>query len=78
MYFPASACPGHLGAVQRTTQNLEVLRVDTARGLLIIKGAIPGSKGGDVVVRPSVKIARARVAPVVKADVKAGTKSGKK
>jgi large subunit ribosomal protein L3 len=69
---------GHLGAVQRTTQNLEVLRVDTARGLLIIKGAIPGSKGGDVVVRPSVKIARARVAPVVKADVKAGAKSGTK
>lgn len=76
--FPGKRMSGHLGAVQRTTQNLEVLRVDAARGLLLIKGAIPGSKGGDVVVRPSVKISRVRVAPVVKADVKPGAKSGAK
>lgn len=76
--FPGKRMSGHLGAVQRTTQNLEVLRVDAARGLLLIKGAIPGSRGGDVVVRPSVKIARARVAPAVKADIKPGAKSGAK
>ena len=46
---------GHLGNVQVTTQNLEVVRVDAERGLLLVKGAIPGSKGGNVVVRPSVK-----------------------
>jgi len=76
--FPVKRMSGHLGAVQRTTQNLEVLRVDAARGLLLIKGAIPGSKGGDVIVRPSVKISRVRVAPVVKADIKPGAKSGAK
>jgi large subunit ribosomal protein L3 len=44
-----------LGAVKVTTQNLEIVRVDAERNLLLIKGAIPGSKGGDVVVRPAVK-----------------------
>ena len=38
-----------------TTQNLEIVRVDAERNLLLIKGAIPGSKGGDVVVRPAIK-----------------------
>lgn len=46
---------GHLGNVKRTAQNLEVVRVDTERNLLLIKGAIPGAKGGDVIVRSSVK-----------------------
>jgi large subunit ribosomal protein L3 len=46
---------GHLGAVRRTTQNLEIVRVDAERQLLLIKGAIPGSKGGDVMIRPAVK-----------------------
>jgi len=53
--FPGKRMPGQLGAVKRTTQNLEVLRVDTTRGLLMIKGAVPGSKGRDVIVRPAVK-----------------------
>ena len=53
--FPGKRMPGQLGAVKRTTQNLEVLRVDAARGLLMIKGAVPGSKGRDVIVRPAVK-----------------------
>ena len=53
--FPGKRMPGQLGAVKRTTQNLEVLRVDAARGLLMIKGAVPGSKGHDVIVRPAVK-----------------------
>jgi large subunit ribosomal protein L3 len=53
--FPGKRMPGQLGAVKVTTQNLEIVRVDVARNLLLIKGAIPGSKGGDVVVRPAVK-----------------------
>jgi len=46
---------GHMGSVQRTTQRLEVVRVDTERNLLLIKGAVPGAKGGDVLVKPTVK-----------------------
>ncbi|MDD5241710.1 MAG: 50S ribosomal protein L3 [Sulfuricella sp.] len=53
--FPGKKMAGHYGAVKRTTQNLEIVRIDTERQLLLIKGAIPGSKGGDLVVRPSVK-----------------------
>jgi large subunit ribosomal protein L3 len=53
--FPGKRMPGHLGDVTVTTQNLEVVRVDVERNLLLIKGAIPGSKGGDVVVRPAIK-----------------------
>lgn len=79
--FPGKRMSGHLGSVQRTTQNLEVLRVDTERGLLLIKGAIPGSRGGDVIVHPSVKISRIRTQSAVKADTtaaKGGTKAAKK
>ena len=47
---------GHMGAVQRTIQTLELVRVDAERGLLLIKGSIPGSKGGDVIIRPAVKV----------------------
>lgn len=53
--FPGKRMPGHLGAVKVTTQNLEIVRVDVERNLLLIKGAVPGSKGGDVVVRPAIK-----------------------
>ena len=53
--FPGKRMSGHLGAVQRTVQNLEVVRVDAERQLLLIKGAVPGSKGGDVVVTPAIK-----------------------
>lgn len=53
--FPGKRMPGHLGAVKTTVQNLQVVRVDAERNLLLIKGAVPGSKGGDVVVRPAVK-----------------------
>ncbi len=53
--FPGKKLPGHYGDVMRTTQNLEVVRVDEARQLLLIKGAVPGAKGGDVVVHPAVK-----------------------
>ncbi|HZV97975.1 MAG TPA: 50S ribosomal protein L3 [Methylophilaceae bacterium] len=53
--FPGKRMPGHLGAIKTTVQNLQVVRVDAERNLLLIKGAVPGSKGGDVVVRPAVK-----------------------
>ncbi|WP_192878492.1 50S ribosomal protein L3 [Parvibium lacunae] len=53
--FPGKRMSGHDGAEQRTVLNLEVARVDVARGLLLVKGAVPGHKGGDVVVRPAVK-----------------------
>lgn len=53
--FPGKRMAGHLGSVKTTVQNLVVVRVDRDRNLLLIKGAVPGSKGGDVVVRPSVK-----------------------
>lgn len=55
--FPGKRMAGHLGNERRTTQNLEVVRVDEARQLLLIKGAVPGARGGDVVVRPAVKTA---------------------
>jgi large subunit ribosomal protein L3 len=47
--------PGHLGNANRTTQNLVIVRVDAERGLLLVRGAVPGSKGRDVIVRPAVK-----------------------
>jgi large subunit ribosomal protein L3 len=53
--FPGKRMAGHLGDDSCTTQNLEVVRVDEARQLLLIKGAVPGCKGGDVVVHPAVK-----------------------
>ncbi|GAB4359982.1 MAG: 50S ribosomal protein L3 [Gammaproteobacteria bacterium] len=53
--FKGKKMAGHMGNVRRTVQNLEVVRVDAERNLLLIKGAVPGAKGGDVVVRPSVK-----------------------
>jgi large subunit ribosomal protein L3 len=53
--FPGKRMAGHLGDVKRTQQNLEVVRVDVERQLLLVKGAVPGSKGSDVIVRPAVK-----------------------
>ena len=53
--FPGKRMTGHLGDVQRTVQNLEIVRIDATRQLLLVKGAIPGAKGGDVVVHHAVK-----------------------
>jgi large subunit ribosomal protein L3 len=53
--FPGKRMAGHLGAVKRTIQNLEIVRIDSTRKLLLIKGAIPGSKGGHVIVSPAAK-----------------------
>ncbi len=57
--FPGKRMSGHMGDVTVTTQNLDVVRVDESRSLLLVKGAVPGSKNGFVTVRPAVK---ARVA----------------
>jgi large subunit ribosomal protein L3 len=53
--FKGKKMSGQMGNVRRTAQNLEVVRVDTERNLLLIKGAVPGHSGGRVVVRPAVK-----------------------
>lgn len=53
--FPGKRMAGHLGNVRRTIQNLEIVRIDPERGLLLIRGAVPGHPEGDVVVRPAVK-----------------------
>jgi large subunit ribosomal protein L3 len=56
--FPGKRMSGHMGAVRRTTENLRVVRVDAERNLLLIRGAVPGAAGGQVIVRPSIKAAR--------------------
>lgn len=56
--FKGKKMAGHMGSRKRTTQNLEIFRVDVERNLLLIKGAVPGSKGNDVVVLPAVKTKR--------------------
>jgi large subunit ribosomal protein L3 len=53
--FKGKKMAGHMGNVRRTVQNLEVVRVDTERNLLLIKGAVPGHSGGRVLVRPAIK-----------------------
>ena len=54
--FPGKRMTGHMGDETVTTQNLDIVRVDEVRGLLLVKGAVPGSKGGFVTVRPAVKV----------------------
>jgi large subunit ribosomal protein L3 len=56
--LPGKRMSGHMGVVRRTTENLRIVGVDAARNLLLIRGAVPGSEGGNVIVRPSVKAAR--------------------
>lgn len=53
--FKGKKMSGHMGAEKCTTQNLEVVRVDIERNLVLIKGAVPGAKSGDVIIRPAVK-----------------------
>ena len=58
--FKGKKMAGHMGNVQRTVQNLVVVRVDVERNLLLIKGAVPGHAGGKVVVRPAIKTKKKR------------------
>ncbi|VAW95464.1 LSU ribosomal protein L3p (L3e) [hydrothermal vent metagenome] len=53
--FPGKKMSGHMGNKNRTSVNLEVVRVDAERNLILVKGAVPGSKGGNVIVKPAVK-----------------------
>ena len=53
--FKGKKMSGHMGNVRRTVQNLEIVRVDAEKNLLLIKGAVPGHRGGSVVVRPAIK-----------------------
>ncbi len=57
--FKGKKMSGHMGAVRSTTQNLEVVRVDLERNLILVKGAVPGAKGSDVIIRPSTKARKA-------------------
>ncbi|MDO8350429.1 MAG: 50S ribosomal protein L3 [Gallionella sp.] len=54
--FPGKRMTGHLGDVQRTVQNLQIVRVDVARQLLLVKGAVPGCTNSSIIVRPAVKV----------------------
>jgi len=54
--FPGKRMAGHLGDVRSTVQNLEIMRIDADRQLLMIRGSLPGSKGGNVVVSPTVRV----------------------
>ena len=54
--FPGKRMSGHLGDAQRTTQSLEVIRVDAERSLMLVKGAVPGHRDGRLVVTPAVKV----------------------
>jgi large subunit ribosomal protein L3 len=60
--FPGKKMTGHMGDDTTTTQNLDVIRVDEARSLLLVKGAVPGSKNGFVTVRPAIKARPAKAA----------------
>ena len=53
--FPGKKMSGHMGAENQTTQNLQVVKVDAERGLIAVRGAVPGAPGGDVIVRPASK-----------------------
>jgi large subunit ribosomal protein L3 len=82
--FKGRRMAGHMGVMRRTTENLRVVEVDLERNLLLIRGAVPGAEGGQVIVRPSLKAARRAkrktVAPlkVGSAPSKDPAKAGKK
>jgi large subunit ribosomal protein L3 len=70
--FPGKRMAGHMGAARSTVQNVEIVRVDAGRQLLLIRGALPGSRGGDVTVKPTTRAARVvqAAAPAPKAAAK--------
>jgi ribosomal protein L3 len=77
--FKGKRMSGHMGVRNRTIENLRIVDIDVSRNLLLISGAVPGSEGGRVIVRPSVKALaqqrRKRLAPN-KAPAAAGGKPG--
>jgi large subunit ribosomal protein L3 len=82
--FKGRRMSGHMGVVRRTTENLKVVEVDLERNLILVRGAVPGAEGGQVIVRPSLKAARQKnrktVAPtkIGSAPSKDPAKAGKK
>src|SRR5690349_22279042 len=74
--FPGKKMPGHLGAARRTVQNLEIVRIDAERQLLLIRGAVPGSRGGDLMVAPTKRAVKASTQkkPAAKAAAAPGAK----
>ena len=69
--FKGKRMAGHMGATRITTQNVEVVKTDVERGLILIKGAVPGSKGAWILVRDAVKKARPENAPMPAAFIRA-------
>jgi len=76
--LPGKRMAGHLGNVKRTVQSLEVVRLDTARQLVLIKGAVPGSRGGDVVISPAAKPGKPKAVKPAAAPKAAGKAPAKK
>ena len=60
--FKGKKMSGHMGNVRRTVQNLEVVRIDAEKHLILIRGAVPGSEGGSVIIRPAIKSRNGRAA----------------
>ena len=77
--FKGRRMSGHMGVVRRTNENLKVVQVDLERNLLLVRGAVPGAEGGQVLVRPSLKAARrAKRKTVAPSKAAATAKAGKK
>ena len=77
--FQGKRMSGHRGVVRRTTENLRVVEVDAERNLVLVRGAVPGSEGGQVVIRPSLKAARlAKRNKIIPTKAAATAKPGKK
>jgi len=74
--FKGRRMSGHMGVVRRTNENLRVVQVDVERNLLLIRGAVPGVEGGQVIVRPSLKAARRALRKTL-APTKAGAAPSK-
>jgi large subunit ribosomal protein L3 len=76
--FPGKKMTGHMGDETVTTQNLDIVRVDEARSLLLVKGAVPGSKNGHVVVNHAIRTPRPNAGGGAKAAAEAPAKKGAK
>ncbi|MEQ1683017.1 MAG: 50S ribosomal protein L3 [Burkholderiaceae bacterium] len=72
--FPGKKMSGQRGNVTKTTQNLDIVRIDEARQLLLVRGAVPGSKNGHVVVSPAIKVKVSRAGAAVAAAPAKGAK----
>lgn len=75
--FPGKRMAGRMGNERRTIENLQVVRIDTDRNLLLVRGAVPGAPGGQVIVRPSVKAAAQALRKRAPAPVKAAAPAKK-